>query len=338
VCGISDGRLGCLGDNHAGQLGDGTRQARLEPAPVADLGDVAAVAAGRAHTCALLAAGGVSCWGANDDGQLGDGTDEERVAPTPVIGLKRVVELRASDERTCARERGGTVRCWGKGIGAKPVVQRQLRGVTGIGLFEKGICGLARGEVVCVGWKRKAARVARGKAVESIARHCFVDRDGQAACFGEQYAWGNTPEDTWLELGARRLEVDQPVRAVRVQGRSPTGPRIMVITESGALLGAKHPIGPLCRPDECAEMDPCATEEFGRGPRVWPIEEAAELEVVDAAIGARFACVVVAGGAVTCFGWTEERPVPVPPITDHWPTTVIDVAGAASTPAAVGAP
>ena len=46
-----------------------------------------ALAAGNAHTCALLMGGTVDCWGSNDDGQLGTGDTSERDAPTAVTGL-----------------------------------------------------------------------------------------------------------------------------------------------------------------------------------------------------------------------------------------------------------
>jgi alpha-tubulin suppressor-like RCC1 family protein len=48
------------------------------------IGDVAAIAAGAYHTCALLRSGGVSCWGRNEYGQLGDGTETDRPSPMAI--------------------------------------------------------------------------------------------------------------------------------------------------------------------------------------------------------------------------------------------------------------
>ena len=43
-----------------------------------------AIAAGYAHTCALLVGGSVACWGGNDFGQLGTGDTADRYFPDSV--------------------------------------------------------------------------------------------------------------------------------------------------------------------------------------------------------------------------------------------------------------
>lgn len=63
----------CWGNNVVGQLGDGTRDARLAPVAVRRLAGVAQVAAGQQHACAVLVDGTVRCWGDNTGGALGDG-------------------------------------------------------------------------------------------------------------------------------------------------------------------------------------------------------------------------------------------------------------------------
>ena len=72
-----------------------------------------AIAAGRAHTCALRADGTVGCWGDNIEGQLGDGTTTNRSTPVTVSGLANVVAVAAGNHHTCALRADGTVRCWG---------------------------------------------------------------------------------------------------------------------------------------------------------------------------------------------------------------------------------
>lgn len=47
--------------------------------------EVAQIAAGGSHTCAVTTSGGAKCWGNNGDGQLGDGTKTQRTAPVSVL-------------------------------------------------------------------------------------------------------------------------------------------------------------------------------------------------------------------------------------------------------------
>lgn len=87
----ADGSLWCWGDNHGGQLGDGTLTSRTAPAPVQGLpGPVLAADGGRHHLCAVVGQrlsdpqGALYCWGSNAFGQLGDGTRIDRRRPVAI--------------------------------------------------------------------------------------------------------------------------------------------------------------------------------------------------------------------------------------------------------------
>jgi hypothetical protein len=88
---LEDGTATCWGSNQHGELGTGSHDASLEPAPVHQLAGVMSISTSLSaedenHTCAAHVDGTATCWGANALGQLGDGRSFRSLVPTPVIG------------------------------------------------------------------------------------------------------------------------------------------------------------------------------------------------------------------------------------------------------------
>lgn len=162
----TDGTLWCWGRNQMGQLGDGTTTGsdcstpcKSTPIQVLALGsEVAQVAGGYNHTCALKQNGSVWCWGLNAFGQLGDGTTTGqscaggsacRPSPVQVAALGTAgAYIGAGHYHTCARKLDGTLWCWGwnvqgqLGIGVAPTTPTPAQ-VTALGT---GVAEVGGGE------------------------------------------------------------------------------------------------------------------------------------------------------------------------------------------------
>ena len=124
---MQDKKVRCWGFNAYGQLGIGSKTNVIkatDSTPVPMLEDVAHIAAGGHHTCALTSAGDVKCWGANGLGQLGNGLPgdsildemDELAMPLVVVDLKAPAKAIAlGSAYSCAILVSGDVKCWGDG-------------------------------------------------------------------------------------------------------------------------------------------------------------------------------------------------------------------------------
>ena len=161
----TSGGVKCWGQNHDGQLGDGTRKDKVTPVDVTGLtSGVTSITTGWRHTCALTKPGGVKCWGNNHDGQVGDGTRTGRHAPIDVAGLTSGVRAIASGWRhVCVLTSDGGAKCWGSnhegqlgdgtGIDRKSPVDVVVipGGIVAIAAGGEHTCALSQGTVTCWG-------------------------------------------------------------------------------------------------------------------------------------------------------------------------------------------
>jgi alpha-tubulin suppressor-like RCC1 family protein len=120
---LTNGQVQCWGRNHAGQLGDGTRENSATPVTVAGLAGVLSLTTGSNANCAITDGHGLKCWGNNEFGELGDGSvgdgdqdtiDNYETLPTDVSGLSSgVATVTVGQFHTCALTAAGGAKCWG---------------------------------------------------------------------------------------------------------------------------------------------------------------------------------------------------------------------------------
>ncbi|MFN7002096.1 MAG: Ig-like domain repeat protein [Roseinatronobacter sp.] len=79
-----------------------------------DTTQIAQIAVGGEHACALTFGGEVYCWGSNARGQLGDGNRDDRFRARPVQGLRQAVtQISMGLNHSCALLANARVFCWG---------------------------------------------------------------------------------------------------------------------------------------------------------------------------------------------------------------------------------
>ena len=115
-CAISAvGVAWCWGQFTNGRLGTTGLSNAVTPSATASLGSTASeVAAGGAHTCALLSTGSVTCFGNNNMGQLGQVlATASSSSPTLVALASSATHVAAGGQFTCALLSTATVHCFG---------------------------------------------------------------------------------------------------------------------------------------------------------------------------------------------------------------------------------
>lgn len=116
LCGLSDaGDAYCMGDNTAGQLGDGTTITRAAMVPVAGGLKFTQIVNARTTTCGLTAlpAGAAYCWGDGTGGQMGSAPAISSSTPVLIPGGLHFTKLSGGPYGICGVTTSGLVYCWG---------------------------------------------------------------------------------------------------------------------------------------------------------------------------------------------------------------------------------
>jgi alpha-tubulin suppressor-like RCC1 family protein len=207
TCLLIDGEVWCWGENHGGQLGDGTQVARARPTRVVGIDNAVVLASGPgfdvgclaavrgSHTCAVLNDATVKCWGSNVSG---DNTwIIQSLTPFVVSGLSNATKLGVAGYSSCAVLRNGTLSCWGASAVPFPGFDG---GVTSVAAGEGAFALLGDGTVWAFDeWTSQGATQFGGPrkvpslfGIRSIAagwgHQCALRSDGTVWCWGANFA------------------------------------------------------------------------------------------------------------------------------------------------------
>jgi alpha-tubulin suppressor-like RCC1 family protein len=246
----TDGAVSAWGWNSKGQMGPngGTRTTVAAPVTVTLPGAASQVAAGRAHSLALVG-GSVYSWGDNSFGQLGYGTfDTDRHStPTLVRTLPPIAFLAGGRDSTYAISTGGDLYAWGanqygqvgngsSGSGAK--VLTPTRVLTGALQVEAGadhtIAVTTSGSTYTWGRNRfgqlgyagstNRTRPQRVSALPAVAK-AYAGRDHNIAIAssGAVYTWGRNDGGQLGRNPSTVLQSSTPTQVAGLDGASDAG-------------------------------------------------------------------------------------------------------------------
>lgn len=214
---LDDGTVYGWGLNSSGQLGLGDSVSRVTPtqitSPAALPHHVVAIAAGLAHSVAVLDDGTVYAWGTNVLGELGNGsrTPIANALPIQVGGITNAIAVAAGNDHTLALLADGSVVAWGS----------NTSGQLGTGQFS-----LSR-VPVATGLTNISHITAGGDMSMAITDHRIV------------LAWGENT-DSQLGLGAA-ITTDVPTPAgVFIDGvdTAASNRLLLVVASDGHVVGA----------------------------------------------------------------------------------------------------
>jgi alpha-tubulin suppressor-like RCC1 family protein len=228
------------GGNPYGQLGDGTREDKLVPTPVALPAGVqfASIVAGMVHTVALTTDGQAYGWGVNYDGRIGDGTDILRTEPAAVAMPTGVsfVSISPGWYHTVALATTGAAYAWGdnssgqlgngsttSSLRPEPVIMPGGVRFASISTYQWTAVALATGGDAYSWGANNTGQLGNGSTVNALTPTAVIMPEGQSsfvaissgdyhtvalAGTGQAYGWG---QNRYGQVGNGTVDWSGPI-------------------------------------------------------------------------------------------------------------------------------
>ncbi len=314
---MAAGSAQCWGDNTNLQAGHGSLYFE-GPGQVTNLDGsgpdktVVSLAAGSAHSCAVLEDGSAKCWGAGLSGRLGDGSGETSGTPLSVAGLdgsspaKSVVAIAAGSSHTCAVLADGSAKCWGFNFA---------------GQLGNGTTDGASEPVQVTGLDGTSLSATAVSVSAGAAQSCAVLADGAATCWGSNVSGrlGNpTEDDSLTPVLVSGLDGSTLAKSVRSIVTAAQHTCVVLGTGAVSCWGANFN-GQLGDGTTDSRNSPVAVPDIDG---TTPAKTA-----IAVALGDAHSCALLATGAVKCWGGDDRNELGSGPETSLIPLTVTDVDG-----------
>ena len=315
---MAAGSAQCWGDNTNLQLGHSVAAYGDAPAQVATLDGsgptttVMSLAAGSAHSCAVLEDGSAKCWGTGLSGRLGDGSSETSSTPLLVAGLdgtspeKSVVVIAAGSSHTCAVLGDGSAKCWGT----------NFSGQLGNGTTDSASEPVAVTDLDGASPGATAISISAG-----AAQSCAVLADGSAKCWGSNTSGRlgrGTDEDSLVPVLVSGLTGGMPATTVRSIATAVQHTCAVLGTGAVSCWGANFN-GQLGDGKTDASNAPVGVPDIDG---TTPAKTAIAVSMGDA-----HSCALLATGAVKCWGGDDRNELGSGPGSSLTPLPVTDVDG-----------
>jgi alpha-tubulin suppressor-like RCC1 family protein len=283
---------------------------------------VAKIAAGSGHSCAVTVDGVGFCWGDNIEGALGDNSFTNRLTPTAIAGGHTFSQISAGRLYSCALTGAGAAWCWGRnaagalgnGTTASDSVPQPVSGgmvfqviTTGTGGGRQTCAINSAGTAYCwgadgngqLGNGAPLAAVSTPDAVQSMGTwtqlaagafySCGVRTSGVASCWGAD-GFGQ------LGNGAPKANTDQPSAVIGGLTFSQVAPG--QVHTCGLSGGAAYCWG--ANLNGRLGQDTVTTTES-----LTPLAVTGGLTFSSLVSGESFSCGLTAGGVAYCWGYNE---------------------------------
>lgn len=231
------------------------------------------VSVGWLHACVISLEGAVWCWGFNAAGELGTGDKKESSRPIQVGDLSEVTSIGTGVNNTCAITTGNNVKCWGTD---------NQRGKSGQAFIFQAM------KPVDIPFNPLAKKVVNGRNFA-----CGLHMLGAVTC------WGS---NIFHQLGVSEVDLKSNRGVATVQGvRGATDVAASMFSACASDIDGEVTCWGMWAMEELSPGGDLASirkKNFTQLPTV--VEGLRDVEQV--AVGSSFACALVWGGSIKCWG------------------------------------